>query len=189
MAPGETKILPLKYMTFLKNYTKKCAHKGCKTYLTKTKPFQRELQTLFGKIVVKFQNYPRRTRFVCFNSTSYLILIAGSENIAGACGNRCTKTSWNRDLFTSKIENKIEIENHTVIDETIIENVQRDSQYGQIRAYLLLGKDLFNEMDRNRFTYDDNLAEVLHNRCSAFIEGLVIISRNITFTAEIVVMT
>lgn len=50
--------------------------------------------------------------------------------------------------------------------------------FQQICSYLLLGKDLFNEMNRNIFTSQEGYAEVLCSRSTAFVEGLVTISRN-----------
>ncbi len=70
------------------------------------------------------------------------------------------------------------------VDE-ITQNFQQNARPGQrfreICAYLVLGKELFNEMNRNRFTCDENYGEILCTRLCAFIEGLVAISTNPTW--------
>ena len=58
--------------------------------------------------------------------------------------------------------------------------------FRQICAYLVLGKDLFNEMNRNKFTCDENFGEILCIRSCAFVDGLVAISRNPAWTEAIV---
>ena len=50
--------------------------------------------------------------------------------------------------------------------------------FQEIFSYLLLGKDLFNEMSRNVFTSEEGCAELLCSRSTAFLEGLVAISRD-----------
>ena len=70
------------------------------------------------------------------------------------------------------------------------ESKEQDDQHGQhycqICAYLALGKDLFNEMNRNKFTCDENYGEILCTRSCAFIEGLIAISGNPTWPEAIV---
>ena len=48
------------------------------------------------------------------------------------------------------------------------------------------GKDLFNEMNRNKFTCDDNYAEVLCSRSRAYVEGLTTITRNPVWPEEVI---
>ena len=39
-----------------------------------------------------------------------------------------------------------------------------DQQFRKISACLIIGKDLLNEMNRNKFTCDENYAEILWSR-------------------------
>ena len=48
----------------------------------------------------------------------------------------------------------------------------------EIQSCLSIVKDLFAEMKRNTFSADERYAEAICLRCKAFMEGLVIISRN-----------
>ena len=52
-----------------------------------------------------------------------------------------------------------------------------DQQLREISSYLIIGKDLFNEMNRNKITCDENYAEILWSRSSAYVEGLTAITR------------
>lgn len=59
-----------------------------------------------------------------------------------------------------------------------------DQQFQEISAYLIIGKDLLNEMNRNKFTCDENYAEILCSRNSAYVEGLSTIARNPVWPQE-----
>ena len=61
-----------------------------------------------------------------------------------------------------------------------------DHYFDEIRSYLLIGKDLFNEMKRNTFSAQESYAEVLCSRCRAFMQGLVSISRSPLWPQQIV---
>ena len=41
-----------------------------------------------------------------------------------------------------------------------------------VLSYLAVGKDMFIELKRNLFTAEDDYANVLCQRCTAFIDGL-----------------
>ena len=47
-----------------------------------------------------------------------------------------------------------------------------------VLSYLAVGKDMFIELKRNLFTAEDDYANVLCQRCTAFIDGLSILSGN-----------
>ena len=60
-----------------------------------------------------------------------------------------------------------------------------DQQFREISAYLIIGIDLFNEMYRNKITCDENYAEILCSRSSAYVEGLTAITRNPFWPQEV----
>ena len=60
-----------------------------------------------------------------------------------------------------------------------------DQQFREISTYLIIEKDLFDEMNRNKFTCDENYAEILCLRSSTYIEGLTTIARNPVWPQEV----
>jgi hypothetical protein len=54
-----------------------------------------------------------------------------------------------------------------------------------VLSYLTFGKDMFIELKRNLFTARDDYANILSQRCSAFIDGLSIMSRNSLWSTDI----
>ena len=46
-----------------------------------------------------------------------------------------------------------------------------DQQFREISAYLIIGKDLFNEMYRSKIPCDENYVEILCSPSSAYVEG------------------
>ena len=72
------------------------------------------------------------------------------------------------------------------VEQSHEQNDWHGQHYREVCAYLALGKDLYNEMNRNKFTCDENYGEILCTRSCAFIEGLIAISRNPTWPEAIV---
>ena len=71
-------------------------------------------------------------------------------------------------------------------EEEAVVAINLNPYFQEICLYLLLSKDLFNEMSRNVFTSVEVYAEFLCFRSTAFLEVLVAISRNLVWPQNIV---
>ena len=60
-----------------------------------------------------------------------------------------------------------------------------DQHFREISAYLTIGKDLFKEMKRSKFTCNEDYADILCSRSSAYVEGLATITGNPVWPQEV----